>query len=189
MIYAVSQFAYIVASVCFIFALHWMNTPATARKGVYAGVAGDGHRGDRHVGGSSSDSPRVDRPGNRGRLCRRRSAVESAADRRSAAHRRLSHAFGGLAAGLVGTAEYYLQLSEAPESLTTFRMIALIAEVILGVPHVHGQPHGGRQASGGAWIPQRPVTYPLQNVGNFVLLGFALLVAVALTTHPPPVGP
>ena len=40
MIDAVSQLAYLVASVCFIFALHWMNTPATARKGVYAGVAG-----------------------------------------------------------------------------------------------------------------------------------------------------
>ena len=29
-----------VASALFIFALHWMNTPATARRGVYAGVAG-----------------------------------------------------------------------------------------------------------------------------------------------------
>src|SRR5262249_49096584 len=37
---AVSQLSYIVASALFIFALHWMNTPATARKGVYAGVAG-----------------------------------------------------------------------------------------------------------------------------------------------------
>ena len=32
--------AYIIATVLFIFALHWMNTPTTARKGVYAGVAG-----------------------------------------------------------------------------------------------------------------------------------------------------
>ena len=32
--YAVSQFGYLVASALFIFALHWMNTPATARKGV-----------------------------------------------------------------------------------------------------------------------------------------------------------
>src|SRR3989442_7110652 len=40
MMYGISQFAYLVASACFIFALHWMNTPATARKGVYAGVAG-----------------------------------------------------------------------------------------------------------------------------------------------------
>ena len=39
MMYDVGQLAYLVASACFIFALHWMNTPATARKGVYAGVA------------------------------------------------------------------------------------------------------------------------------------------------------
>ena len=40
MMYAVSQLAYIVSASLFIFALHWMNTPQTARKGVYAGVAG-----------------------------------------------------------------------------------------------------------------------------------------------------
>ena len=40
MLFGFSQLAYIVASALFIFALHWMNTPATARKGVYAGVAG-----------------------------------------------------------------------------------------------------------------------------------------------------
>ena len=34
------QLAYIIATGLFVFALHWMNTPATARKGVYAGVAG-----------------------------------------------------------------------------------------------------------------------------------------------------
>src|SRR2546423_12326014 len=38
--YAVSQLGYLVASALFIFALHWMNAPTTARKGVYAGVAG-----------------------------------------------------------------------------------------------------------------------------------------------------
>ena len=40
MMYGISQFGYLVASALFIFALHWMNAPATARKGVYAGVAG-----------------------------------------------------------------------------------------------------------------------------------------------------
>ena len=40
MMYGVGQFGYLVASALFIFALHWMNTPATARKGVYAGGAG-----------------------------------------------------------------------------------------------------------------------------------------------------
>src|SRR2546430_3625784 len=39
MIYGISQLGYLVASALFIFALHWMNAPATARKGVYAGVA------------------------------------------------------------------------------------------------------------------------------------------------------
>src|SRR5438128_12278889 len=39
MIYGISQLGYLVASALFIFALHWMNTPATARKGVSAGVA------------------------------------------------------------------------------------------------------------------------------------------------------
>ena len=40
MMYALSQIGYLVASALFILALHWMNTPATARRGVYAGVAG-----------------------------------------------------------------------------------------------------------------------------------------------------
>ncbi|HEV3142180.1 MAG TPA: NAD(P)(+) transhydrogenase (Re/Si-specific) subunit beta, partial [Vicinamibacterales bacterium] len=37
--YGITQLAYIVASALFIFALHWMNAPSTARKGVYAAVA------------------------------------------------------------------------------------------------------------------------------------------------------
>ena len=39
MIYVLTQIAFLVASALFILALHWMNTPETARKGVYAGVA------------------------------------------------------------------------------------------------------------------------------------------------------
>jgi proton-translocating NAD(P)+ transhydrogenase subunit beta len=183
MIYAVSQVAYIVASVCFIFALHWMNTPATARKGVYAGVAGTAiavivtwaePQVVHHVwivlaivAGFAVGVPLSRVP-------------LTAVPQRTA----LSHAFGGLAAGLVGTAEYYLQLSEAPESLTTFRMIALIAEVILGYLTFTGSLMAAGKLQEVRWVPQRPVTYPLQNVGNFVLLGFALLVAAALTTHP-----
>jgi NAD(P) transhydrogenase subunit beta len=183
MIYAVSQFAYIVASVCFIFALHWMNTPATARKGVYAGVAGTAiavivtwadPRVIHHawivlaiVAGFAVGVPLSRVP-------------LTAVPQRTA----LSHAFGGLAAGLVGTAEYYLQLAEAPHSLTTFRMIALIAEVILGYLTFTGSLMAAGKLQEVRWVPQRPVTYPLQNVGNFALLGFALLVAVALTIHP-----
>ena len=42
----------------------------------------------------------------------------------------LSHAFGGAAAGLVGTAEYYLHVVQSPAELTTFRMAAIMAEII-----------------------------------------------------------
>ena len=35
----VEHLAYLVAAVLFIFSLHWMNTPKTARRGVLAGVA------------------------------------------------------------------------------------------------------------------------------------------------------
>src|SRR4029434_427962 len=116
MIYGVSQFAYIVASVCFIFALHWMNTPATARRGVYAGVAGTAmavivtwaEPSVIHhawiilaiVAGFIVGVPLSRVP-------------LTAVPQRTA----LSHAFGGAAAGLVGTAEYYLRLSEGPEWL------------------------------------------------------------------------
>ena len=40
MMFGLVQAAYLVATGLFIFALHWMNTPKTARRGVQAGVAG-----------------------------------------------------------------------------------------------------------------------------------------------------
>ena len=40
MIHGIVQLAYIIATGLFVFALHWMNAPATARRGVYAGVVG-----------------------------------------------------------------------------------------------------------------------------------------------------
>ena len=40
MTYTLVQLTYVIATALFVFALHWMNTPATARRGVYAGVVG-----------------------------------------------------------------------------------------------------------------------------------------------------
>jgi NAD(P) transhydrogenase subunit beta len=96
----------------------------------------------------------------------------------------LSHAFGGLAAGLVGTAKYYLWFSEGPENLTAFRMIAIIVEVLLGFLTFTGSLMAAGKLQEVKWIPQRPVTYPLQNVSNLALLGIALLAGVLLTLHP-----
>src|SRR6058998_2474692 len=125
MMVAVTQLSYLVASALFIFALHWMNTPATARKGVYAGVSATAiavlitwaQPGVIHhwwivlaiIAGFIVGVPLSRVP-------------LTAVPQRTA----LSHAFGGAAAGLVGTAEYYLGLSAGGEYLTPFRMIALI---------------------------------------------------------------
>ena len=183
MIDGISQFAYLVASALFIFALHWMNTPATARKGVYAGVAGTAIAvvvtwADPAVihhwwivlaiiAGFIVGIPLAMVP-------------LTAVPQRTA----LSHAFGGLAAGLVGTAEYYLWLLEGPEHLTTFRMVAIIAEIILGYLTFTGSLMAAGKLQEVKWVPQRPVTYPLQNLSNLSLFGVALALAVALTLHP-----
>jgi NAD(P) transhydrogenase subunit beta len=183
MMYHVSQLGYLVASALFIFALHWMNTPATARKGVYAGVAGTAlaivvtwaEPSVIHhvwiilaiVAGFVVGVPLSRVP-------------LTAVPQRTA----LSHAFGGAAAGLVGTAEYYLRLPEGPESLTPLRMVALIAEIFLGYLTLTGSLMAAGKLQEVKWVPQRPVTYPLQNVINLFLFGAALALAAALTLHP-----
>src|SRR6188768_3998267 len=133
-----------------------MNTPATARRGVSAIIAGFA----------------VGVPLSRVSL--------TAVPQRTA----LSHAFGGLAAGLVGTAKYYLWFSEGPENLTTFRMVAIIVEVVLGFLTFTGSLMAAGKLQEVKWIPQRPVTYPFQNLSNLALLATALLAGVLLTMHP-----
>jgi H+-translocating NAD(P) transhydrogenase subunit beta len=183
MLFGLSQLAYIVASACFILALHWMNTPATARRAVYAGVAGTAiavivtwaePTVIHHVwivlaigAGFLVGIPLSMVP-------------LTAVPQRTA----LSHAFGGLAAGLVGTAEYYLQLSEGGGQLTAFRMVALIAEVLLGYLTFTGSLMAAGKLQEVKWVPQRPVTYPLQNVVNLLLFGVTVALAAALVRFP-----
>ena len=183
MMYGVGQFGYLIASGLFIFALHWMNTLATARNGVYAGVAATAIA----IGVTWADPSVIHHgwivlaiaagvvvgvPLSRVPL--------TAVPQRTA----LSHAFGGAAAGLVGTAEYYLQLSRAPAELTTFKMIALVAEIILGYLTVSGSLMAAGKLQEVKWVPQRPVTYPLQNATNLLLFGILLTLAAAITLHP-----
>ena len=183
MTHAIQQLAYIIATALFIFALHWMNTPATARKGVYAGVAGMviailvtwAQPGVVHHGwfvvaliaGTVVGVPLAMVP-------------LTAVPQRTA----LSHAFGGVAAGLVGTAKYYLWLSEGPENLTAFRMAAIILEILLGFLTFTGSLMAAGKLQEVKWIPQRPVTYPGQNLINFGLFAVAAGLGVALTLHP-----
>jgi NAD(P) transhydrogenase subunit beta len=183
MMYGVSQLGYLVASALFIFALHWMNTPATARRGVFAGVGGTALA----VGVTWADPSVIHHlwiiaaivagfvvgvPLSKVPL--------TAVPQRTA----LSHAFGGAAAGLVGTAEYYLQLSEGGEFLTPFRMAALIAEIILGYLTLTGSLMAAGKLQEIKWIPQRPVIYRFQNVGNGLLAVIALAIAIAIVMSP-----
>ena len=78
----------------------------------------------------------------------------------------LSHAFGGLAAGLLGTAKFYDWLHSDPARLTPFTMTAIVAEVILGFLTFTGSLMAAGKLQEIKWIPQRPVTYPFQNVSN-----------------------
>jgi NAD(P) transhydrogenase subunit beta len=183
MTHGIVQLAYLLATVLFIFALHWMNTPATARKAVYAGVVAMSiaiiatwaqpevvHHGwiiIAIVAGFIVGVPLSRVP-------------LTAVPQRTA----LSHAFGGLAAGLVGTAKYYLWTSEGPENLTAFRMVAIIVEVLLGFLTFTGSLMAAGKLQEVKWIPQRPVTYPMQNLTNLGLLAVAVLVGVALVLHP-----
>jgi NAD(P) transhydrogenase subunit beta len=183
MSHAIVQLSYLVATALFIFALHWMNAPVTARKGVYAGVAAMViavlatwaqpevvHHGWivlAIIAGFAVGIPLSMVP-------------LTAVPQRTA----LSHAFGGLAAGLVGTAKYYLWVSEGPEHLTTFRMIAIIIEIILGYLTFTGSLMAAGKLQEVKWIPQRPVTYPLQNLINIGLLALAAAIGIALTMNP-----
>ncbi|HXE80935.1 MAG TPA: NAD(P)(+) transhydrogenase (Re/Si-specific) subunit beta [Vicinamibacterales bacterium] len=181
--YYVIQTFYLVATALFIFALHWMNDPKTARRGVLAGSVAMalGIIGTLFMPGivnwtwmavAAAIGVAVGVPLSWVPL--------TAVPQRTA----LSHAFGGLAAGLVGTGKFYLWSWEGPENLTAFRMFAIVAEVILGFLTFTGSLMAAAKLQEIKWIPQRPVTYPFQNVINLGLLGIAALCGVALIFRP-----
>lgn len=98
----------------------------------------------------------------------------------------LSHSFGGLAVGLVGTAKYYLWHEHNPEKLTTFIMAVLCFEVLLGFLTFTGSlmAFGKLQEL----MPTRPIVYRGQNFVNLSLLGVAVAIGVYLTINPSQIG-
>ena len=174
-----TQASYLLAAVLFILSLRWLNHPSTARRGVAAGVAGMAAA----IGGTLLDPQIV------GYLWILVAMVVgtgigiplskvplTAVPQRTA----LSHAFGGLAAALVGTAKYALWLPEG--ELTPFRTFAIAVEVILG-----GLTFTGSLMAAGKLqevIPTRPITYKGQNVINLSLLAIAVFSAIYLVIDP-----
>jgi NAD(P) transhydrogenase subunit beta len=181
------QALYLVSTGLFILSLRWMSDPETARKGVLSGVAamllavagtlvGVAVTGGTHywwilaafAAGAAVGYPLAQVP-------------LTAVPQRTA----LSHAFGGLAAGLVGTAKFFLYHGQGnAEALSRFIVVALVLEVLLGFLTFTGSLLAAGKLQELAWIPQRPVTYPLQNVGNLGLFALALGLGAALVLNP-----
>jgi NAD(P) transhydrogenase subunit beta len=183
MIHAIAQLSYVAATAMFILALHWMGDPKTARRGVWAGSLGMAiavlatwiqPEIVHHVWIVLAIALGflVGVPLSRVPL--------TAVPQRTA----LSHAFGGLAAGLVGTAKYFLWLGEGAAQLTRFRTTAIVVEVILGFLTFTGSLMAAGKLQEVKWIPQRPVTYPLQNVTNIGVLGAAAVLGTLVVLQP-----
>src|SRR5207253_7702279 len=167
---------YILAAAGFILALKWMSSPATARRGIFAGEAGM----LLAVVGTLLRSEVVNYQwiliafflGSAIGVPLAYLMPMTAVPQRTA----ISHAFGALASALIGTAEYYRHTP------TGFTMGALVLETLLGFLTFTASlmAFGKLQEL----LPTRPITYKGQNIVNFVILGAAVLFGILLVVHP-----
>jgi NAD(P) transhydrogenase subunit beta len=171
------HFAYLVAAACFILALKWLSAPRTARWGVWIGEVGmllaiigvliSGEIIDFtwvfiafFIGAAIGVPLAVFMP-------------MTAVPQRTA----LSHAFGSLAAALVGTAHYL-----TTPGIERFEMAALVLEMLLGYLTFTGSMMAFGKLQD--LLPGRPITYRRQNVINLSLFGLAALIGVVLVFQP-----
>jgi NAD(P) transhydrogenase subunit beta len=174
------NYIYILSAVLFILSLKWMNSPASARRGVFAGEIGmllavvgtlvGGHIVEwqwiiaAFVLGSAIGIPIA------------YLMPMTAVPQRTA----MSHACGALAAALVGTAEFYQR--QGTSELTAAFMIPVILETLLGFLTFTGSlmAMGKLQEV----LPQRPITYRNQNAVNFALFAIAVALGIRLVLVP-----
>jgi len=168
---------YIIAVGLFILSLKWLSSPATSRRGVFAGEIGmllavvgtlfyKGIVDYKWIAIALVLGTIIGVPLGR--------VAMTAVPQRTA----LSHAFGALCVTLVGTAEFYLRTPTVPK----FTMSVLSLEVILG-----GLTFTGSLMAAGKLqeiLPQRPITYKGQNIVNLVMLLVAIVIAVMLVLDP-----
>ena len=171
------DFAYLIAVVLFILALKWLSSPASARHGVLAGEIGAALAVVATLCnyeiieykwivvalavGAITGVPLGMVP-------------MTAVPQRTA----LSHAFGALAAALIGIAEYYVRLPH----VSKFDMVEIALEVIIGSLTFTGSLIAAGKLQ--EILPQRPITYEGQNFVSLSVLGGAVLIALWLIVHP-----
>jgi H+-translocating NAD(P) transhydrogenase subunit beta len=175
------NYIYILSGALFILSLKWMNSPVTARRGIFAGEAGMamavggtliGHHANWQwilaallIGTAVGVPIAYIMP-------------MTAVPQRTA----MSHACGALAAALVGTAEYYQRQPHATTELAGFTMVALVIETLLGFLTFTGSlmAMGKLQEI----LPSRPLVYKNQNATNFVLFAIAIGLGVRVILVP-----
>jgi NAD(P) transhydrogenase subunit beta len=173
----VIEVLYFIAAALFILSLKWLSSPATARRGVFAGEIGmllaivgtlfyKGIVDYRGIAIGLVLGAIIGVPlGN---------VAMTAVPQRTA----LSHAFGALCVTLVGTAEFYLRTP----TISRFTMSVLSLEVILGGLTVTGSLMAAGKLQ--ELLPQRPITYKGQNFVNGAVLLVAVVLAVMLVMDP-----
>jgi NAD(P) transhydrogenase subunit beta len=173
----VIEITYLTATVLFVLSLKWLSSPATARRGVFAGELGmllavvgtlfhHGIVDYKWIAIALVLGTVIGVPlGN---------VQMTAVPQRTA----LSHAFGALCVTLVGTSEFYLRAPDIPP----FMMAVLAMEVILGSLTFTGSLMAAGKLQ--EILPQRPITYKGQNFVNLGLLSAAVIVAGVLVVHP-----
>jgi len=174
------NFSYLIASLCFILTLQQLSSPKTARRGVLLGVLGmtaavvgtgllhpdiktyqyiaGGFILGSLIGTAMSFIPMTKMP-------------ERIA---------LSHCFGGLAAALVGIAEYHHRMNAG--HLDRITAGALGFEVYFGLITFTGSLMAFGKLQG--FITGAPVTYPGQNVSNMGMFAAALIGLVWVCVDP-----
>ncbi|HEY7401629.1 MAG TPA: NAD(P)(+) transhydrogenase (Re/Si-specific) subunit beta [Actinomycetota bacterium] len=174
--------SYLFAAACFVLALKWLSHPTTAGRGLKTGEIGmlvaivatlfefEIVR-YQWIAVSIAAGVAVGVP--LGLL-----VPMTAVPQRTA----LSHAFGALAAGLIGTAEYYLHRP----AIDTTTMVALGFEVILGFVTFSGSLLAASKLQG--LVGDRPWLYRGQNPVNATLLAADILMIGVLVAHPDAAG-
>ena len=172
---------YMLAAMSFILAIKWMNSPATARRGVIVGeigmllaVVGTLLRFEvvqyqwilvAFVLGTAVGIPIA------------YIMPMTAVPQRTA----FSHACGALASALIGTAEYYKGVNGGT-ALGSVVMTALIVETLLGfLTFTASMMAFGKLQE---VLPQRPITYKGQNFVNLGIFAAAAGVGLALIISP-----
>ncbi|MSV35666.1 MAG: NAD(P)(+) transhydrogenase (Re/Si-specific) subunit beta [Bryobacterales bacterium] len=177
------QAAYIIAALCVVLSIKWLSSPVTARRGVFAGefgmllaVVGTLLRHEivsyewifgAFVAGAAVGAPLA-------YLMPMTSVPQLTA---------LSHAFGALAAALVGSAEFYKDAA-AGDPTTGFKMVAIVIESLLGylTTTASVMAFGKLQEI----VPTRPMTYKGQNFVNLLLFAIAGVLGVWMIAAPAP---